>query len=332
MAGPREPTDPRGVSVQARPLAIIKGVVSYLPGGLKLATNRWGGTDSVRYCYSVWMRHFVRAALLGKDRFQSVAELGPGDSLGIGLAAMLTGADSYCALDIKAYAQSAQNLKIFDQLVRLLQREEPIPGASEYPAMWPPLTSYEFPRQILTPARLVECLQPDRLDAIRRALGGDANSPVRVAYAAPWDQTVNIRRESIDFAFSQAVLEHVDDVGGTYRALASWLKPGALMSHTIDFKSHGLTRDWNGHWTVGERTWKILRGKGRCLINRMPHSAHTAEMQRNGLEIVNEHRRVESPLARRRLAREFRWLTDEDLGTPGVFIQARKRLGSDARP
>src|SRR5689334_17334685 len=51
------------------------------------------GTDQARYCYSVWLRHLSLAAANGLDTDpKSVAELGPGDSIGIGIAAVLTGA------------------------------------------------------------------------------------------------------------------------------------------------------------------------------------------------------------------------------------------------
>ena len=69
---------------------LIKGVVKSLPG-IDIVYNfhqNTGGTDSVRYCYSVWLRHLVLAYENGYKKIpERVAELGPGDSLGIGLSA-----------------------------------------------------------------------------------------------------------------------------------------------------------------------------------------------------------------------------------------------------
>ena len=45
--------------------------------------------------------------------FNSIAELGPGDSIGIGLAALLTGANIYYAFDIIQFASNQMNLKNF---------------------------------------------------------------------------------------------------------------------------------------------------------------------------------------------------------------------------
>src|SRR5689334_3926898 len=52
-----------------------------------------GGSSSARYCYSVWLRHLSMAARLGLNTDpKDVAELGPGHSIGVGLAALLSGA------------------------------------------------------------------------------------------------------------------------------------------------------------------------------------------------------------------------------------------------
>ncbi len=58
---------------------IAKGIISYIPGlynpALKGTT---GGTNSARYCYSVWLRHLVHAYKNGFSTQPTVvAELGP---------------------------------------------------------------------------------------------------------------------------------------------------------------------------------------------------------------------------------------------------------------
>ena len=57
----------------------------------------------------------------------SVAELGPGDSLGIGLAALLCGANNYYGLDAVPYCNDERNLKVFEELVGLFTQREHIP-------------------------------------------------------------------------------------------------------------------------------------------------------------------------------------------------------------
>ena len=143
-----------------------------------------------------------------------------------------------------------------------------------------------------------------------------------ITYAAPWDAAAVIRPEAVDLIFSQAVLEHVEDVPSTYRALHRWLRPAGVMSHAIDFKSHGLTRDWNGHWTVDGGTWKLVRGRRPYLINRLPHSAHLQALRQAGFRVVAETVTEGPPVARPALAPEFAGLPDEDLRIDGAFVLA----------
>src|SRR5437016_7019160 len=120
----------RGRLVQLRP--ILRGLRTYV--SRHPDRKGTGGTGSARYCYSIWLRHLVQARLAGVEALpHTVAELGPGDSLGTGLTALLTGADSYQALDVVEHAQAATNLQVFEELIPLLARREPIPGPDEFP-------------------------------------------------------------------------------------------------------------------------------------------------------------------------------------------------------
>ena len=311
---------------QLRMRELAKGIVTHVPVVGAYACRSSGGTVSARYCYGVWMRHLVRAAEAGLDTSpRAVAELGPGDSFGIGLAAVLSGADRYSAFDAKPHAHPEQNLQVFEELVGLFQRRERIPDQSEFPNTFPVLASYDFPSGLLRDARLTRSLDAARLDLIRAALRGTApaDAAIRISYAAPWDATTRIEPGTIDMALSQAVLEHVEDVPNTYKALHRWIRPGGFMSHSIDFKSHGLTTDWNGHWTVGDGLWRIARGNRPYLINRLPYSVHLAAMKDAGFTVVAETPRYLSALPRAALAERFRGLTDDDLRISGVFVQAQ---------
>ena len=158
----------------------------------------------------------------------------------------------------------------------------------------------------------------------------------RVAFGENWSKsrllsspsaaarTAVVQTESVDLVFSQAVLEHVDDVDGTYAALFRWLKPGGVMSHAIDFRCHGLTRDWYGHWTLPSWTWRLVRGRRPYLINRLPASAHAEKLERAGFEVLLKLPLVAPAATREELAVDFRALTDDDLHTASVFLIARK--------
>ncbi|HEX5130947.1 MAG TPA: methyltransferase domain-containing protein [Candidatus Krumholzibacteria bacterium] len=311
--------------------SVARGLLTYVPPVEKLIAKSTRGTDSARYCYSVWLRHLVLTHEGGlDDNPRVVAELGPGDSLGIGLAALLAGADHYVGLDIFAYADASRNLAIFDQIVELFTARAAIPDSTEFPEVKPYLPSYGFPAQILTEERLARCLAPERLRAIRRALENlnDESGPISIVYRVPWFDAAVVRRDSIDMVFSQAVLEHVDDLETTYTALAAWLKPGGVASHQMGFVSHKLTPEWNGHWTISEPVWKLIRGRRPYLLNREPASTHIRLIKRSGLNISNAVPvRIKSDVGRESLARRFRTMTDEDLTTKALFVQAVKPAG-----
>ena len=309
-------------ALQVRPKAFAAGLASFLPGLSRFTNRGSGGTESPHYCYSVWLRHLVRAHQSGLPTDpQCVAELGPGDSLGIGLAAVLSGADRYIALDVKAHANTERNLRVFDELVRLFRDRTPVPDDREWPLTQPKLATYAFPTHILTPDRLEVTLAESRLRDIRNAITGKAG-PISVAYRAPWTDPSAIEAGCVDFFLSQAVLEHVEDLETTYAAMRTWMKPGASMSHSIDFCCHGLTRAWNGHWMVGDVTWRVVRGTRRYLINRQPLSTHLDLLRKHGFETVGIERRLGEQSAFRP-AKRFRTLNAEDISTRGAFVQAR---------
>ena len=68
--------------------------------GLREANRKHGvgATPSARYCYAVWLRHLIHVRRCGLRGIpETVAELGPGGSIGCGLAALLSGCARYYA-------------------------------------------------------------------------------------------------------------------------------------------------------------------------------------------------------------------------------------------
>jgi hypothetical protein len=286
------------------------------------------GTIEARYCYSVWLRHLARAAENGLDENpRAAAELGPGDSIGIGIASVLTGVERYFAFDVVAHANTPRNLAIFDGLVELFRAEADIPGAEEYPRVGPTLDDYGFPNHILTAHRMRAALHPARLARIRASIQRTDQRDSMIQYRAPWSTAGAVEHETLDLVFSQATLEHVDGLPEVYRAMYAWLKPGGFMSHQIDFKCHNSASEWNGHWTYSDLMWKLVRGKDVWLINRLPYSAHVELMEKTGFRLVGEQLvRRASNVKRRQLAAQFRWIPDRDLTTTDAFVQAIKPL------
>jgi len=303
--------------------AIISGLATYIPGYGYM--NQTDGTTSARYCYSVWMRHLRLAcdSSLLRAPPQVIAELGPGDSIGIGLAALISGSEKFYALDLVPYASARTNLQIFDELVQLFASRTPIPAEMEFPGVDPRLATYEFPEDVLSDGHLVAALNPQRLARIRYSIEAMNRPGSDITYMAPWADSAVVREASVDMIYSQAVLEHVEDLPGAYRAMRHWLRPGGLMSHQIDFRCHGKATNWDGHWAYPDPLWRIVVGRRSYLINRRPYSTHRRLLAENNFQLVNELiNRLPSTLGRRRTTLGDGSFTDDDLQTAGAFLQA----------
>lgn len=248
-----------------------------------------------------------------------VAELGPGSSMGMGFAALIAGADKYYALDLIDHSQSSLNLDIFDKLVNMFRKKERIPASGYLSQIFPDLDHYNFPEFL--------SFQPDanfekRVVEIRNDI--IARSGVFFEVAAPWMQSHIVKEKSVDWVFSHSVLEHVDDLNGTYRAIAEWLKPLGYATHLIDFNCHNLTREWNGHWAIADGLWDLTRGKRPYFLNRSWCSAHLRLAAKNGFETVLEKRfKQYDGLIREQFASQFQAMNDEDARTKEIFLVSK---------
>lgn len=302
---------------------IVAGTLTWVP-----TLNAWrqrhastGGSDSARYCYSVWLRHLMVLDRCGfKISGAQIGELGPGDSLGIGLAALLSGAGRYVGLDIVPYSAKANLEKMFDKLLLLYSRKERVPDGAEFPRVRPQIDSYELPSHLIDWTNL-----PVKAEEIRSQIRIGMNSSPLLAYKAPWMSLPQIDEASLDLIFSQAVLEHVDSLEETYRAMFAWLKPGGYASHVIDFKAHGRSPFWNGHWAYSDWQWKLVRGKREFLLNREPLSTHLILAKKVGFELLLT-KRDQAPhgLDAPALAPRFRKMDGTDALTSGVLLVLQK--------
>ncbi len=311
---------------------ILKGILKSIPGieYLYQFNKTTGGTCSARYCYAVWLRHLILAYQSGLPSVPKiVAELGPGDSLGTGLAALISGAEKYYALDVKIYSDLKINLKIFDDLVLLFKEKANLPSPEEFPEMRPLLANYDFPHYIFNDNYLNLILDEVRLSEIRNAIKTMHKPDMAnkmIEYKIPWNQNTDLKNESIDLVISQAVLQDVDDLEYTYAKIWDLLKVDGVQSHDIGFKSCGSADTWYGHWEYTDIEWKIIKGRKKFYINREPYSTHHKLLRQNNFKILIEQKRfAESNVNKNKLPIKFRDITDEDLITYSVFILAKKQ-------
>lgn len=153
---------------------LLKGIATYILGLYRLykrISRYTAGTTSARYCYAVWLRHLAVAYQNNLSiEPEVIAELGPGDSLGVGLAALISGANRYYALDVVENVSNRRNIEIFDELVELFKGREKIPDKSEFPQIKPYLESHDFLNYAMTDERLNNALKPSRIESIKKLL------------------------------------------------------------------------------------------------------------------------------------------------------------------
>ena len=307
--------------------AHLKGLVSFLPGSGALIRNR--GTQSAQvasYYYGIWLKHLSIMWQSGYQKIpDTIAELGPGDSLGVGLAALLSGANKYYALDVVKYSNTELNLRIFDDLVELFNRRSPRPHKG-----WPDfdhlLNEKLFPAHILTNHILEKALQPKRVQEIRNAiLNQGSGQNVQIKYIVPWMESQELEEDSIDFCFSHTVLQYADDLDKLFNEIYRLLRSNSLMSHQIDLSAHNTSDIWNGHRKFSELSWRLIKGNRPYFLNRLPFSAYGASLKTTGFNVVCELKQTRTDGIRRSaISPNWQHLDDLDLHTSGAFIQAQK--------
>ena len=245
---------------------------------------------------------------------KTVVEFGPGASIGTGLAALIAGAEHYHSLDVLDYTNTELNIEVFDELVALFVSRADVPDI------------IEFPSHILKEDYMNLVLTKERLNSIRDSLRAEDGK--YISSHIPCNDRAIIAEASVDFIFSHAVMEHVEDINSYYENMHYWLKQDGITSHQIDFECHGLAEKWNGHWAYSAFIWKVIKGKKNDLINRFPCSSHIACLQKVNFDIVQEIKYTgEQGIKRRQLASRFKRMSDDDLNTKGAIILAEKNPG-----
>lgn len=306
------------LQIRARPL--VKGMLSFVVPGLRSSHHgEITGTASSRYCYTVFLRQFSHLARFNGGRLPRViVELGPGHSLGTALAGVIAGAERCIGLDLEDHTRQADNLRVFDELVALFRARAPVPR--EIPIATEP-ADWGFPEAL--EAGLERALDERRLARIRRDI--EAGTGDSVAFEAPWSDRAALEVESVDWLFSNAVMQHVDDIAAVYGHAQTWLAPGGFMTHEIDFSSHRLTRHWNGHWSIQPGAWRLIRGARPYLINRHARERQLEAMRRHGFLVLDELRvdRADG-LEREHFVEPYALMSETDARTHFAFVVCQK--------
>jgi hypothetical protein len=243
-------------SMNAR--VMVKGMLTWVPG-LQRAffdPSAGGGTGSAAYCYGVWMKHL--ALLHHNGMFEmprTVMELGPGASIGTGVATLLSGAERYVAIDAVAHMRPDTNVAVLHDLVGMFSERAPRPVAG-WPAIDHLLDARLFPSGILDDRRLAQSLAPGRIERIEHAVRALALSdPDPMIEYHTWSTLQPVPDASVDLLFSHVVMCQVGALEDVYARCGRWVKPGGWMSHQLDTSSLGTAQEWNGHLAYTEMAW-----------------------------------------------------------------------------
>jgi len=132
-----------------------------------------------------------------------------------------------------------------------------------------------------------------------------------------------------DLVISRAVLEHVDDLDGTFRDMQATMKPGAQAVHQVDLKSHGLHRsnpldflEWSA------TTWSLMFShKGvpnRWRIDRYRRIVAALGVEDVHFEVINRASAADVAAVQPKLAPIFRDVSADDLACLGFWLQFTK--------
>lgn len=136
-----------------------------------------------------------------------------------------------------------------------------------------------------------------------------------------------IRDDTVDWIFSQAVLEHValDEFQETISELYRIQKPRGISSHLIDLQDH-LAHSINS-LRFSNRVWEssYFRHSG-FYTNRLRANQIVATFQESGYEILSLHQDLwpTIPLQRRKLHPNFAGISEDDLLIRGIDLLVRK--------
>jgi SAM-dependent methyltransferase len=140
------------------------------------------------------------------------------------------------------------------------------------------------------------------------------------------DSLRDIESASVDFVFSNAVLEHIrrHEFTETMRELRRILKPAGIGSHQVDLSDHlgGALNNLRFSATVWEGRLFAMSG---FYTNRIGHSQMLEIFNQAGFDATTTRidRWPSLPTPKQRMAPEFRGIADEELCIRGFHVLLR---------
>jgi SAM-dependent methyltransferase len=247
----------------------------------RLGLFRHGRMDAADYASRVFAEHARNAYPEGLPQRATILELGVGDSLASALVAYGYKARQVYLADVGAFARTDPQLykSLADSLAH---------------------SGFDVP-DISEASTLEEILRRCNATYLTHGLASLRDIP----------------DNSVDFVFSQAVLEHIrkEEFAATLLELRRILRPTGRASHVIDFKDH-LDQGLN-HLRFPERVWESrMMARSGFYTNRIQAPSMLKIFEHCGFENLRVHKEWRwpaLPTPRAALDRSFRQMSDADL-------------------
>jgi len=255
-----------------------------------LALFQHGYMERPAYAYGVFRRHFDRAKPVLEDSGFVAMEVGPGDSLFSAMIARGYGAAKTYLVDVGSFA--ADQLEPYRHMQRFL---------GDQGLQVPDISSCRTVQEVLS------VCQGEYLTAGVTSL-----------------QT--IPGQSVDFVWSQAVLEHIRraEFLDFMQEIRRTLRKSGICSHRIDLMDH-LGGALN-NLRFSDRLWESnFMATSGFYTNRIRYNEMLDLFRHAGfrIEVVQVDRWDQLPTPRLKLAEPFRILPDEELCVSGFDVILR---------
>ena len=269
---------------------LAKIVFSRLPFGYsfwqRLGLFRHGHMDTSQYAISVFDSHIERSGLTGRLSGKTVLELGPGDSIATAIIATAQGAHAIL-VDTGAFVRT--DIKPYLELQKALKDKG-------------------FFSPDLTECRTIQ----------------DILSICSASYLTEGLKSLNqIESGTVDLIFSQATLEHIrrGEFLETMKQCCRILRLEGVCSHRVDLRDH-LGGALN-NLRFSECRWESeFFATSGFYTNRIQYSQMLQLFSDVGfaIEVIDARRWENLPIARNKLAQEFRDIPDDELCISGFDV------------
>lgn len=263
--------------------SIVKGAITFIPGislileRKKKSTHHSG--SQAEFCYTLWLSLLSYLYGNGVNKsFENVGEIGCGGSVGVGICALLSGAKNYYCLEIEDHFDKENNLKLLDEIVVLFRSNSPI--FNRFKQLNIPIKDFSFPSHLIIPRYFDDSFISELRDDIKNSCINTKH--IKIIYS--WQKSSGLY---LDFIFSRAVMEHVNDPLSVYSEISRFVKNGAYSLHDIEFHSHGITLNPTEHYKINDFLWYIISGKRQYFLNRKSLMEHVNYLELNHFRTIS---------------------------------------------